>query len=102
MEMIERFKRPDWKRALAVVALLLAACVLESSSDWIQSRVSPSLTYDAVAIDIALLFTGTFIIVAPVVLLIWNWLVAPLFEVKKIGYFHAVVVVTLMYWLNAL
>ncbi len=81
---------------------LILGCLIEASSDWVNSLNPPSMTLGAIALDtIGLLLVGLLIGV-PIALLLWNRLVSPVFLVPRIRYVHALILVTAAYWINGL
>jgi hypothetical protein len=81
---------------------LLLGCLIEASSDWVNSLNPPSMTLGAIALDtLGLLLVGMLIGV-PVAVLLWNRLISPIFGVPRIRYVHALILVTVAYWINGL
>jgi|GEM_PF-3734223 len=96
------FKKPTKLQICGTVIILLIACLLEGASDWFDSLNLPSLTMGAIAIDAIGIFLVGLLIGVPIGMLVWNKLVAPIFEVPKIRYVHALVLVTVIYWISGL
>jgi len=96
------FKGPTKLQILGTLIILLIACLIEGASDWVDSLNPPSLTMGAIAIDAIGIFFVGLLIGIPVTMLVWNKLVAPIFEVPKIRYVHALIVCTVIYWIGGL
>ncbi len=96
------FKKPTKLQILGTIIILSIACLIEGASDWLDSLNTPSLTGFKIAIDAIWLFFIGLVIGVPVAMLVWNRLVAPIFELPKVQYIHALVLVTVIYWFNGL
>ena len=94
------FGQVTGKKILGAVLALVIACLIEASSDWVDSLVQPHLTIGAIVIDAVGLLAVGLILGVPVAMLFWNKLVAPVFEVRKIRYLHGLIIVTVIYWIG--
>jgi hypothetical protein len=85
----------------AILALILA-CYFEASYDFICSLSPPSMTQNMILIDtIGILLVG-FILGFPITMLMWNKLLAPIFNIPKINYIQALVLISALYWIKGL
>lgn len=90
-------KRTAHKLGLVVVVI---ACLMHASDDWLMGTVSrpPSLTLGAIVCDWFLLVLVNIVLAAPITLVLWNFVVSPTFEVRRIRYIEALVLTGLMCW----
>ena len=64
------------------------------------SDVGPSLTIGAVCVDTVIILALDFVLKMPVIVLIWNFAIAPVFKVRRLRYVEGAVLVALMWFLT--
>ena len=88
------------KQLVGTLLALILACFIEASSDWITAQRDPSLTLRGIAIEtVGILFLGLAIAV-PITMFFWNRLLAPIFQMPRVTYVHALVITAAVNWMN--
>ena len=88
------------KQLVGTLLALILACFLEASNDWITTQTDPSLTLGGIAIDtVGLLIIGLAIAI-PITMFFWNRLLAPIFQMPRVTYVHALVITAAVNWMN--
>ena len=96
------FNQPTKIQLAIVLMALILGCLIEASSDWVDSLNLPSMTLGAIALDTVGLLMVVLLICVPIAVLLWNRLISPIFLVPRIRYVHALILVTAAYWINGL
>ena len=89
------------KKQLAVVSLLAAfKWFIYASYDFFKSAVEPSLTAREILSDCIAFGIVSLAITIPLMEVIWNRIVSPVFNLQKIDYAHAFVICILLSWFS--
>lgn len=90
------------KQLAGTLLALILGCFIEASSDWLATHTDPSLTLGAIAIDTVVFFIVGLVIGVPITMFFWNRLLAPIFQIPRVKYVHALVIISAVYWINGL
>ena len=79
---------------------LILACFIEASSDWITTLNDPRLTLGGIAIDTVIALIVVLAIAVPITMFFWNRLLAPIFQMPRVTYVHALVLTAAVSWIG--
>ena len=90
------------KQLVGTLLALILLSFIEASMDWITTLNDPSLTLGGIAIDTVGILILVLAIAVPITMFFWNRLLAPIFQMPRVTYVHALVITAAVYWIDCL
>ena len=81
----------------------LSACVIEASSEWLDSITplnEPALTWDIILYNTFAIMFVYILIYVPVLWILWNKILTPIIGVNPLSYWRALAVASVLLWMS--